>query len=57
MRGWPEMPDFDCWGIAAAIETILTLAHRDRPKLTWMRRGNEIRFVAVWNQEVVARDR
>ena len=47
------MPDFDCVGIAAAIETILTLAHRDRPRLTWMRRGEEIRFVAVWNQEAV----
>jgi hypothetical protein len=57
VRGWPEMPDFDAWGIAAAIEAILTLAHRERPKLTWMRRGDEIRFVAIWEREVVARAR
>jgi hypothetical protein len=57
VRGWPHMPDFDCVGIAAAIEAILTLAHRDRPKLTWMRRGEEIRFVAVWNQETATRAR
>jgi hypothetical protein len=55
VRGWPDMPDFDCVGIAAAIEMILTLARRDRPKLTWMRRGGEVRFAAVWNQAAVAK--
>jgi hypothetical protein len=50
VRGWPEMPDFDCVGIAAAIESILTLARRERPKLTWTRRGGEVRFAAVWSQ-------
>ncbi len=56
VRGWPNMPDFDCFGVAAAIETILTLARRERPKLTWVRRGDEIRFAAVWDQ-IVARAR
>ena len=54
VRGWPEMPDLDCVGIATAVETVLTLARRERPKLTWIRRGEEVRFVAVWNQPVVA---
>ncbi len=57
VRGWPDMPDFDCVGIAAAIEAVLTLARRERPKLTWMRRGDEIRFVAVWNQAADALER
>jgi hypothetical protein len=57
VRGWPEMPDFDCVGIAAAIESILTLARRDRPKLTWTRRGGEIHFAAVWSKQIVARAR
>lgn len=57
VRGWPEMPDFDCVGIAAAIETILTLARRDRPKLTWTRWSGEIHFAAVWGKEAVARAR
>jgi hypothetical protein len=35
--------------IAAAIETVLTLARRTRPKLTWMRRAGEVRFAAVWS--------
>ena len=49
VRGWPDMPDFDCFGLAAGIETILALARRERPKVTWMRRGDEIRFVAIWD--------
>jgi hypothetical protein len=50
VRGWADMPEFDCVGLASGIETFLTLAHRARPKLTWMRRGAEVRFVAMWNQ-------
>lgn len=50
VEGWPEIPDFDCVGIAAAIETILSLARRDRPKLTWTRRGETVRFAAVWSR-------
>jgi hypothetical protein len=50
VQGWPQMPDLDCVGLAAAIETVLTLARRDRPRLTWMRRGAEVRFAAVWTR-------
>jgi hypothetical protein len=49
LRGWPGIPDFDCVGIAAGIETVLALARRERPKLAWVRRDDgAVRFTGTW---------
>jgi hypothetical protein len=48
LDGWPSVPDFDCVGIAAGIETVLALARRERPKMTWARRDRGVRFTGTW---------
>jgi serine/threonine protein kinase len=38
LRGWPTIPEFDLTGLAAGMETVITLSGRRAPRVTWTRR-------------------
>lgn len=48
LTGWPNIPDYDAYGLAYGMESILSLAGRQHARVTWKRSGEEVLFTAMW---------
>jgi len=48
LEGWPDVPDYDCLGLATGIEAVLEYTGRKDAKVRWERHPPEIHFIATW---------
>ncbi|MFK8000667.1 MAG: hypothetical protein AB8H86_13790 [Polyangiales bacterium] len=48
LSGWPDMPEFDCAGMAAAMEALLEYAGRGTTTVRWRREPLIVVFDATW---------
>lgn len=48
LTGWPDMPEFDCAGLAAAAEALLEYAGRGKTRVRWRREAPLVIFEATW---------
>lgn len=48
LTGWPDIPEYDCVGIAAGIEALLEYAGRKPASVQWRRQLQQVVFEARW---------
>ena len=49
LTGWPDMPEFDCAGLASGAEALLEYAGRGKTTVRWRREPPVVIFEAKWH--------
>lgn len=50
LSGWPDMPEYDCIGLATGIEALLDYSGRRGAAVKWERAAPLVRFRARWDR-------
>ncbi len=48
LSGWPDIPEYDCVGLATGMEALLDYSGRRGAQIVWRRRAPQVLFEARW---------